>query len=264
MHSCVNTDGTFHCACNEGYKLLDDGYDCEDINECQEGIGECEYGCKNTIGSYQCYCEVGHQLFNETNCNSNFQCELVGNSYDPLNCIDEGESVLNCNSGMNFSITNLPCVSAVVETTCKVPESTQEPTTSASQKSEASTSTQQTTIVALLANSEWSNPSLILLIIPFIIVGVQTIVIIILIICILKRNKSLKNNVTAPAIHQPSLPNNPTVQSKYEMFNDACEKENPEENLPPLFAKANETEILSNMTFPEPYPGEGSIYMNLK
>ena len=264
LHSCVNTEGTFHCSCNEGYKLLDNGYDCEDINECQEGIGACEYGCKNTIGSYQCYCELGHQLYNKTNCNNDFQCELVGNSYDPLNCINEGESVLSCNSGLNFSITNLPCVSAVVETTCKLPESTQKPTTSASEKSEASTSTQQTTIASLLANSEWVNPSLILLIIPFIIVGIQTIVIIILIVCILKRNKSLKNNVTAPAIHQPSIPNNLTVQSKYEMFNDTYEIQNPEENLPPLFAKANDTEILSNMTFPEPYPGEGSIYMNLK
>ena len=202
QHSCVNTEGTFYCACNVGYRLSDNGHDCEDINECQEGIGECEYGCKNTIGSYQCYCEVGHQLFNETNCNNDFQCELIGNSYDPLNCIDEGESVLSCNSGLNFSIINLPCVSAVVATTCKVPESTQEPTTSASQKSEESTSTQKTTIVALLANSEWVNPSLILLIIPFIIVGIQTIVIIILIVCILKRNKSLKNNATASAIHQ--------------------------------------------------------------
>ena len=72
LHSCVNTDGTFHSACNEGCKLSENGYGCEDINECQEGIEECEYGCKNTIGSYQCYCEVGHQLFNETNCNNDF------------------------------------------------------------------------------------------------------------------------------------------------------------------------------------------------
>ena len=265
QHTCVNTEGSFHCACNEGYRLSDNGYDCEDINECQEEIGECEYGCRNTIGSYQCYCEVGHQLFNGTNCNNDFQCELVGNSYDPLNCINEGESFLNCNSGLNFSIINLPCVSAAVATTCKLPESTQVPTVSASKltTTKKGTSTQQTTIAALLANSEWANPSLILLIIPFIIVGVQTIVIIILIICILKRNKSLKNNVTAPSIHQPSLPNNLTVQSKYEMFNDAYEKENPEETAPPLFAKANETVMLSNMTFPEPYPGEGTVYMNL-
>ena len=249
QHSCVNTEGTFYCACNVGYRLSDNGYDCEDINECQEGIEECEYGCKNTIGSYQCYCEVGHQLYNETNCDNDFQCELVGNSYDPLKCINEGESVLSCNYGLNFSIINLPCVSSLVSTTCKVPESTQELTVS--------------TIASLLANSEWANPSLILLIIPFIIVGIQTIVIIVLIICILKRNKSLKNNVPAPSIHQPSRPNNLTVHSKYEMFNDTHEIENPGGNPPSLFAKANQTEILSNMTFPEPYPGKGTVYMNL-
>ena len=262
QHSCVNTEGTFYCACNVGYRLSDNGHDCEDINECQEGIEECEYGCKNIIGSYQCYCEVGHQLYNETNCNNDFKCELGGNNYDPLNCINEGESVFSCNSGLNFSIINLPCVSSLVSTTCKVPESTQKLTVSTSQKSEASTSTQQTTIASLLANSEWANPSLILLIIPFIIVGIQIIVIIILIVCILKRNKSLKNHVPAPSIHQPSLPNNLTVQSKYEMFTDTCEIENPEE-IPPPLPKANQTEMLSNMTFPEPYPGEGFIYSNL-
>ena len=261
QHSCVNTDGTFYCACNVGYRLSDNGHDCVDINECQEGIEVCEYGCKNTIGSYQCYCDVGHQLYNETNCNNDFQCELIGNSYDPLNCINEGGSVLSCNSGLNFSIINLPCVSSVVSTTCKVPESTHEPTVSASQKSEESTSTQQTTIVALLSNSEWVNPSLILLIIPFIIVGIQTIVIIILIISILKRNKSLKNNTT-PAIHQPNIPNNPTIRSEYEIFDDTHEKKNLQDNPPP-FAKSNHSEMFSNMTFPEPYPGEGTVYTNM-
>ena len=72
QHSCVNTEGTFNCACNEGYMLLDNGYDCEDIGECQEFNGVCEHGCMNMIGSYQCYCAVGYQLNNKTKCSLDF------------------------------------------------------------------------------------------------------------------------------------------------------------------------------------------------
>ena len=260
LHSCVNTDGTFHCACNAGYRLSDNGYNCEDINECQEGIGECEYGCKNTIGSYQCYCEVGHQLYNKTNCNNDVQCELVGNSYDPLNCIDEGESFFDCNSGLSLWVTNLPCVSVVVSTTCNVTANVQQPTVSTNKSTTA-----VTTMNEACTNSDWINPTLIFLIIPFIIDGIQTIVIIILIVCILKRNKSSKNHVTAPAIHQPSLPNNPTVNPKYETFNGTQEIDNPEQIPPSMYANiVNQTEIHSNMTIPELYPGEASGYLYLK
>ena len=260
QHSCVNTDGTFYCACNEGYRLSDNGYGCEDINECQEGIEECEHGCQNSIGSYQCYCEVGQQLYNKTNCNNDVQCELIGNSYDPLNCINEGESFLNCNSGLNLWVTNLPCVSAVVSTTCNVKAYVQQPTISTNKST-----TSVTTMNEGCTNPEWINPALIFLIIPFIIVSIQTIVIIILIVCILKRNKSLKNHVTAPAIRQPSIPNNPTVNPKYEMFNDAQEIDNPEQIPPSMYANmANQTELHSNMTIPELYPGEASGYIYLK
>ena len=257
LHSCVNTDGTFYCACDEEYKLSDNGYGCEDINECQEGIGECEYGCKNTIGSYQCYCEVGHQLFNETNCNNDVQCELVGKSYDPLNCINEGESVLSCNSGLNLWVSNLPCVSAIVSTTCNVMAYVQQPTISTNKSTKIVTTMNEGCI-----NSEWINPALIFLIIPFIIVDIQTIVIIILIVCILKRNKSLKNHVTAPAIHQPSIPNNPTVNPKYETFNGTQGIDNPEQIPPSMYANiVNQTEIHSNMTIPELY--RRSIWLHI-
>ena len=159
----MNTDGTFHRPCNEGYKLSENGYGCEDINECQEGIGECEYGC-----SYQCYCEVGHQLFNKTNCNNDVQRKLVGKSYDPLNCINEGGSFLNCNSGLNLWVTNLPCVSAVVSTTCNVMAYVQQPTISINKSTKVVTTKNEG-----CTNSEWINPALIFLIIQFIIVSIS-------------------------------------------------------------------------------------------
>ena len=30
QHSCVNTEGSFHCDCNDGYELASDGYSCND------------------------------------------------------------------------------------------------------------------------------------------------------------------------------------------------------------------------------------------
>ena len=109
QHSCVNTEGTYNCVCDQGYKLSSNGYDCEDINECQEWNGGCEFGCENTVGSYQCYCEVWQELYDETSCTNDIQCELLSSNYNPLNC-DNTESVLNCQKGFNLSIINLPCI----------------------------------------------------------------------------------------------------------------------------------------------------------
>ena len=66
QYSCVNTEGSYYCDCNVGYKLADDGYSCDDVNECLNLNGGCEFGCRNTIGSYQCYCYHGYELKNET------------------------------------------------------------------------------------------------------------------------------------------------------------------------------------------------------
>lgn len=93
---CVNTPGSFRCACYEGYRLLpsdsrrcepircehgcvpgqgkceDDackckqgftGISCEiDIDECLEGIHECEHKCINLHGSYKCSCKDGYHI----------------------------------------------------------------------------------------------------------------------------------------------------------------------------------------------------------
>ena len=282
---CVNTDGTFHCACNEGYTLLDNGYDCEDINECQEWNGGCEQGCMNTLGSYQCYCVVGYQLNNKTSCNPDFQCELVGNSYDPLNCSDGSETILNCNSKLNFSVTNLPCVNVVVPTvTCATTESAQQTTTATTTTTPpttptttptpttattattttttataaTSTSTQQATLSSFLDASQWNNPTLILLIIPFIIVAIQTIVILILIACILKRSKGSKNNNDTPSIGMRNLRDNLPINSIYETTREPHEIEIPEKLFPNPPSMGNQTEMHINKGYSDPDPGNGT------
>ncbi|XP_023703710.1 low-density lipoprotein receptor-related protein 2 [Cryptotermes secundus] len=55
-HKCVDTLTGFYCECNQGYKLLEDGKACADINECVETPGVCSQYCSNTPGSYYCKC----------------------------------------------------------------------------------------------------------------------------------------------------------------------------------------------------------------
>ena len=59
-HKCVNTEGSYKCACNDGYKLEHDK-DCVDINECSD-ISPCSHNCTNTKGSFVCGCAVGYRL----------------------------------------------------------------------------------------------------------------------------------------------------------------------------------------------------------
>ena len=79
-HLCLNTIGSFHCACQSGYilntlnnrtcngkfnyffKKLCNFLIKKDINECSEGISGCSQLCINTIGSYSCSCQFGYQL----------------------------------------------------------------------------------------------------------------------------------------------------------------------------------------------------------
>ena len=83
---CINTEGSYECACSEGF-TRSEGYFCQgihlapikqllycsettDINECEEQIDECSRSlpapaaCVNEAGSYRCSCTnyIGHRL----------------------------------------------------------------------------------------------------------------------------------------------------------------------------------------------------------
>ncbi|XP_028390639.1 matrilin-2-like [Dendronephthya gigantea] len=57
--SCINTNGTLHCSCNNGF--TGNGSSCTDVNECEIGTNNCNgnASCNNTIGSFNCVCNIG-------------------------------------------------------------------------------------------------------------------------------------------------------------------------------------------------------------
>ncbi|XP_049713015.1 fibulin-7 isoform X3 [Elephas maximus indicus] len=79
MHACVNTPGSYRCACPSGYRSLADGKSCEDVNECVTSQHMCpqETMCINTGGGFQCVspeCPEGSGNVSYVK-TSAFQCE---------------------------------------------------------------------------------------------------------------------------------------------------------------------------------------------
>ncbi|XP_073673167.1 thrombomodulin-like [Garra rufa] len=100
-HDCINTEGSYHCLCYEGFIqstevmhkcnmhcagercpadcdpnnneqcdcpdgfILEDQF-CDDIDECDSNC--CDHTCENTYGGFQCYCDEGFMLMNEIKC----------------------------------------------------------------------------------------------------------------------------------------------------------------------------------------------------
>ncbi|XP_020839751.1 matrilin-4 [Phascolarctos cinereus] len=59
---CVSTPGSFHCACNPGYRLALNNKSCSVIDHCEEGTHGCEHLCIKSDGSYTCGCRKGYAL----------------------------------------------------------------------------------------------------------------------------------------------------------------------------------------------------------
>uniref|UniRef100_A0A8C7Z935 Low-density lipoprotein receptor-related protein 4 n=1 Tax=Oryzias sinensis TaxID=183150 RepID=A0A8C7Z935_9TELE len=58
---CQMLRGLVQCTCHTGYRLLEDGKSCQDVDECAEE-GYCSQGCTNTEGGFQCWCVQGYEL----------------------------------------------------------------------------------------------------------------------------------------------------------------------------------------------------------
>jgi hypothetical protein len=64
---------------------------CVDIDECAQGISQCQYGCENTVGSYKCICPNGYMIDPD----------------DPSQCKDIDECALSL-CGFLTACINLP------------------------------------------------------------------------------------------------------------------------------------------------------------
>lgn len=80
---CINLIGSYHCACEAGYKLGADNKTCYDVDECEENIHDCSHICKNVPGTYDCACPTGMKFkLDKFNChvsitkNRKAPCEL--------------------------------------------------------------------------------------------------------------------------------------------------------------------------------------------
>lgn len=50
------------CWCRIGYKPVDDGLVCVDVDECVDRPDFCSHYCNNTQGSFVCFCSQGYVL----------------------------------------------------------------------------------------------------------------------------------------------------------------------------------------------------------
>ncbi|XP_035021786.1 low-density lipoprotein receptor-related protein 2 isoform X2 [Hippoglossus stenolepis] len=75
--SCYNTPQGPRCSCSAGYRLMEDGMTCADVDEC-EGLssGVCSQLCINTPGSYRCDCHPGYIMEADGH-----HCKITGEPY---------------------------------------------------------------------------------------------------------------------------------------------------------------------------------------
>ena len=161
---CNDTEGSFTCSCNLGFELNTDKKSCDNINdcelnpclnggtcidglniytcdcsetgyygnrcemninECNEGIDDCEQNCQDTDGSFTCSCEPGHILdINGKDCNCEFSYQdndadgfcTYSCQHTEVYCLDEDQ----CNDSTGSAICSECKEGAIlVDGTCK-------------------------------------------------------------------------------------------------------------------------------------------------
>lgn len=99
---CVNTEGAFTCACAVGAVHNAATNECEDIDECQQGIAGCQQSCVNLPGSFECGCMDGYLLNVDGSCTNIDECvdaELNDCDQNAVCADTDGSFTCACNDG---------------------------------------------------------------------------------------------------------------------------------------------------------------------
>ncbi|XP_072175589.1 uncharacterized protein [Diadema setosum] len=93
--------------------LAGDGYQCWDLDECAEGLDECEQICGNTLGSYTCSCRGGYELTpNMKDCIDINECDRATDDCSENAVCNNtiGSYTCRCNDGYRLTADNRTCV----------------------------------------------------------------------------------------------------------------------------------------------------------
>ncbi|KAM9367882.1 fibrillin-2 [Phaethornis superciliosus] len=133
---CINTYGFYECTCPVGYELREDQKMCKDLDECAEGLHDCESRgmmCKNLIGTFMCNCPPGMtQRFDGEGCTDENECHTKQGICENGRCLNIiGSYRCECNEGFLSSPSGVECLdnrqgfcfAEVLQTMCQMASS---------------------------------------------------------------------------------------------------------------------------------------------
>uniref|UniRef100_A0A8U7NV94 Uncharacterized protein n=1 Tax=Corvus moneduloides TaxID=1196302 RepID=A0A8U7NV94_CORMO len=112
---CINTFGSYECTCPSGYALREDRRMCRDLDECAEGLHDCESRgmlCKNLIGTFMCICPPGMQRRPDgEGCTDENECRTKPGICPNGRCVNTAGSYrCDCNEGFEVSPSGTECI----------------------------------------------------------------------------------------------------------------------------------------------------------
>ncbi|XP_063820322.1 fibrillin-2 [Pseudophryne corroboree] len=132
---CINTYGAYECTCPVGYVLREDQRMCKDLDECLEGLHDCESRgmlCKNLIGTFMCICPPGMTKRPDgEGCTDENECHSKPGICENGRCVNSiGSYRCECNEGFQ-SVSGTECLdtrqgfcfSEVLQTMCQMSSS---------------------------------------------------------------------------------------------------------------------------------------------
>ena len=109
---CINIAGSFNCECNTGYALDDDGFTCNEVDECSDGTHDCSQTCTNTNGSYICGCNTGYKLILEADgvlCNDTDECSERKDDCSQICINTNGSYICECEERFRLDKDGVTC-----------------------------------------------------------------------------------------------------------------------------------------------------------